>query len=175
MRKPRSVYVNARQRLRNITCSGSPALHSGSRASASTSSSTDCATSSGHNRNLISVGFQTYGLRREDLSKAPRPALGRACPRTRRDRGRQTIQGRQRMMLPTAPRSCRRFAPCSGTTSRRVGSAPTASIARRERAPGESRFRVQQELHNEAHRAALRVRDRAGVVFHPEQRAREVR
>jgi polyphosphate kinase len=46
---------------------------------------------------------------------------------------------------------------------------------RRERASGESPFRVQQELQNEAQRAASRVRDRAGVVFQPEQRARELR
>jgi polyphosphate kinase len=43
---------------------------------------------------------------------------------------------------------------------------------RRERLEGEPLYRVQQELQAEAQRSISRARDRAGVVLHPEQRAR---
>ena len=43
---------------------------------------------------------------------------------------------------------------------------------RREPAPGEPAFRVQQHLQEEAGRLAVLARERAGVVFRPEQRDR---
>ena len=43
---------------------------------------------------------------------------------------------------------------------------------RRQPAPGEARFRVQQHLQDEARRSAALARDRVGIAFQPEQRER---
>lgn len=47
---------------------------------------------------------------------------------------------------------------------------PDGIYRRREPAPGEPPFRVQQHLQDDAQRRALVARDRAGIAFRPEQR-----
>jgi polyphosphate kinase len=54
------------------------------------------------------------------------------------------------------------------TKARRLGA--DGSYARVQPAAGETSFRVQQHLHDEARDRATRARDRAGVSFVPERR-----